>query len=462
MPTPLARRRERTAVRGAFLGFLIDNFDIYLPIVVLAPARSYFLPHSLHASTIALVSSWVFVATLVGRPVGSLCFGLLADKVGRRRSTTIAGAGFATTTLLVACLPGYAAWGIGAVAALIALRFTDGVFLGGEYAGANTLAMEESPRHRRGLNGGLVQSGAPLAWVVIGLLTLLMLKLAPAGGPHSAYAVWGWRVPFLVGAALSVGFVAYYRRRVTESEVWRQDRDSASSGSRLPSRGGLVNFAQVFVLMTGMWLLLYSITAILPAYLTGPMKLASTPSTAALIVMYAVLTLIFVGGGALSQVTGRRPYLIGAAAVAGAAGIPAYLLITRAGPTGPGQAALLVTLAGALIVCPWPVVTAYLAERFRTQNRATGFGLGYSLAVIIPSFYATYQNWLSALVPARDTVLVLAAIGAFLVLVAATAGPETKDVEFTAATDNSHQNAETGQATQNTHHVTETVQGAAR
>ena len=37
--------------------------------------------------------------------------------------------------------------------------------------------------------------------------------------------------------------------------------------------------------------------------------------------------------------------------------------------------------------------------RFQTGVRATGFGLGYSLAVVIPSFYAFFQSWLSALMP---------------------------------------------------------------
>ncbi|MBA2784309.1 MAG: MFS transporter, partial [Rubrobacteraceae bacterium] len=35
--------RAKHAIRGAFLGFFVDIFDIYLPIVVLAPALIYFV-----------------------------------------------------------------------------------------------------------------------------------------------------------------------------------------------------------------------------------------------------------------------------------------------------------------------------------------------------------------------------------------------------------------------------------
>ena len=36
--TPPARR----AIRGAFVGFFVDSFDIYLPVIALAPAMVYF------------------------------------------------------------------------------------------------------------------------------------------------------------------------------------------------------------------------------------------------------------------------------------------------------------------------------------------------------------------------------------------------------------------------------------
>ena len=82
------------------------------------------------------------------------------------------------------------------------------------------------------------------------------------------------------------------------------------------------------------------------------------------------------------------------------------------------------------MVCPWALTTAYVNERFHTGVRASGYGLAYSLAVILPSFYAFYQAGLSSFMPFKYTLLPLLVIGALLILAGAAWGPETKDVEF--------------------------------
>ena len=82
---------------------------------------------------------------------------------------------------------------------------------------------------------------------------------------------------------------------------------------------------------------------------------------------------------------------------------------------------------------PWPVLIAYINERFQTGVRASAYGLAYSLAVILPSFYFVYQTWLSALMPFEYTSLVLLAVGAVLISIGAAWGPETKDVDFISA-----------------------------
>ena len=84
-----------------------------------------------------------------------------------------------------------------------------------------------------------------------------------------------------------------------------------------------------------------------------------------------------------------------------------------------------------IVVCPFALTPAYVSERFHVGVRASGYGLAYSLAVVLPSFYAFYQAGLSAFSPFEYTVLALLVIGALLIVVGAAWGPETKDVEFT-------------------------------
>jgi hypothetical protein len=83
-----------------------------------------------------------------------------------------------------------------------------------------------------------------------------------------------------------------------------------------------------------------------------------------------------------------------------------------------------------LIIWPWGLATTYINERFHTSVRASGFGLGYSLAVILPAFYAYYQAGLATFMPFEYTALPLLVIGAILILAGAAWGPETRDVDF--------------------------------
>ena len=92
----------------------------------------------------------MFALSLVGSAAGAILFGHYGDKLGRSRVTIISMGGFALVTLLIGMLPGYEIWGVGSIAALTFLRFVDGVFLGGEYTGANPLAMEYAPKEKRG------------------------------------------------------------------------------------------------------------------------------------------------------------------------------------------------------------------------------------------------------------------------------------------------------------------------
>src|SRR5271167_2535737 len=94
------------ALGAAFIGFFVDMFDVYLPVVALGPAMSYFQPATLSPTLKSTLFYVVFALSLVGRPVGATLFGHYGDKLGRRRVTVVSLAGFALVTLLIGLLPG--------------------------------------------------------------------------------------------------------------------------------------------------------------------------------------------------------------------------------------------------------------------------------------------------------------------------------------------------------------------
>jgi len=422
--------RAKNAIRGAFLGFFVDIFDIYLPIVVLAPALIYFVSPEISGTASTIIGASIFVATLVGRPVGALIFGRFADTIGRRRTTIVAVSGFGVITLLLALMPGYQQIGITAVIVFIifALR---GRYLPrrrvhfGEPAGDGVL-----PQEKRGYYGAIIMTGFPLAYATISLITMFLLFLLPSDGLNSPYVQWGWRIPFLLGAALAFGFVVYYARSVSESEIFEQSGGSESPLKDLFSGDNLKNFLQVFVMMTGFWLTLNTVAAVLPGLLGDPVGLSSTSVTVTLVIANVILAGGYVLAGVISQRIGRRPFLMGIGVVMSVAGTLLYYVLISAAPKNLFVVILLTTVITLLVVSPWGLATTYINERFQTGVRASGFGLGYSLAVIIPSFYAFYQAGLETFMPPQYTVLVLLVLGALLIVGGAAWGPETKDVDF--------------------------------
>ena len=423
--------RAKSAIRGAWFGFFVDMFDIYLPIVVLAPALAYFVAPDLDTITKSLISGSIFAATLLGRPIGSIVFGHFADTIGRRRTTIIAVSSFGVVTLLMALLPGYQQWGIAAVILLIVLRLVDGIFLGGEYTSANPLAMEYSPKEKRGFYSALIMSGYPLAFATISAITTVLLLFIPAGDISSPYVQWGWRIPFVIGSLLAFALAFYYVRSVEESELFEE-----SGGAEAPlrqlftQRENLLSFLQVFVLMSGFWLTLQTVAAILPGLLGSQVGLSKTNTTITLVISNVVLVGGYIASGVISQRLGRRPFLIAYGLLAAVVGTFLYWLLLSTPPQNLLVVILLTTIITLLVVSCWGIATAYINERFRTGIRASAFGIGYSLAVVLPSLYAYYQAGLAAFMPFEYTVLVLLVVGALLMVIGAVWGPETKDVDF--------------------------------
>ncbi|MFF5989125.1 MFS transporter [Prauserella flavalba] len=423
--------RSRKALIGAWLGFFVDLFDIYLPIIALAPAIAYFISPGLGTAGVGIVSGCIFAATLVGRPIGAAIFGRIADTVGRRRATIVAMTGAGVATLAIAVLPGYHQLGILSVVLFILLRLLAGVFLGGEYTGANPLAMEAAPREKRGLYSGIINTGFPLAYAAVSIITLVLLLIMPAQGVDSAYVQWGWRIPFVIGAVLSFVLVLYYRKTVEESAVFTKATRTGSPLKQLFTGTNAVSFFQVFVLMTGFWLSLQPIAASLPLLLgKNGLGMSSRSVTLVLVVAYLLLAVVDVAAAVLSQRIGRRRFLVlGSAAMATVATV-VYLALVRYGATNSVLAVIATIALVLLVVSPWAVLPAYINERFPTSVRASGYGLAYSLAVVLPSFYAFYQAGLGTIMPFNYTGAVLLFLGAVLVLAAALWGPETRDVDL--------------------------------
>src|SRR5271169_5317412 len=429
-PTTTPDLIARRAVRAAYFGFFVDMFEVYLPIAVLAPALVYFIPAGLSSAAKATIFFVVFAISLMGRPIGSMVFGHFGDRLGRHRITLISVAGFAIATLLIAALPGYQAWGGASIAALLILRLADGVFIGGEYTAANPLAMEYSPKEKRGLNAAFIHVGYPAALVCVSLLAAFMLKLAPGGDAGSAYAVWGWRIPFVIGALLAGALFVYYYLLVPESELWLSSKKSTAPLKELFSGSDLRRSGQLFVVMSGAWLTLNATVGALPGVINTYLGVKSSDVNTGILIGAAISAALYPLYGLLSQKIGRRPTIamIGCLNLVPASAL--YYVLIAGAYRDPISLVGLVALIVVLSFPIWAVHTPYLAESFRTGIRSSGYGVSYSLATILPGLYSFYMLGLAKLMPYQFGPIVLLALGGALLSIGALAGPETKDVDL--------------------------------
>ncbi|MCE9521588.1 MAG: MFS transporter [Alphaproteobacteria bacterium] len=155
-----------------------------------------------------LLSSAVFWAGFLTRPIGAAVIGAYADRVGRKAAMTLTIGLMALGTGLVALTPGYAQIGWAAPIILIVARLIQGFSCGGEVGPATTYLLEAAPANQRAAFTawqGISQQLAGIMGAGFGL------ALAATLSPESLYD-WGWRVPFLVG--ILIGPIGLYIRRV--------------------------------------------------------------------------------------------------------------------------------------------------------------------------------------------------------------------------------------------------------
>lgn len=433
-PERLSPEGRRTVI-GAFFGFFVDMFDVYLPVVALTPALAYFQSKTLPKDVATTFFYIVFAVTLIGRPIGATIFGHFSDRLGRKRTTMVAVGGFAVVTFLIALLPGFATIGIWAMVLLVLLRLVDGIFLGGEYTAATPLAMEYSPKRLRGFFSALVQAGYPAAYVAISIVTLLTLKLFPVGGLGSAYVQWGWRVPFIFGALLAGGFLLYFRS-VPESKAWENAPKTQDSPLKHLFTGAQRSrFLQVFVIMTGFWLSLNAVVSTLPLVLKAG-GLTATKATYILMVANVALFIGYLLFGLIGQMIGRRGTLIllGLLIAAVCSTLYVWIIDHVHASVVAGDITMVVAFTCVIVtltVCGWGQMAAYITERFPTEIRSSGFGVGYSMAAILPAFYSFVMLWMGHFMPYKYTHIPLLVLAGLLIVVGAAVGPETKHVDLT-------------------------------
>jgi MFS family permease len=185
---------------GVIVGRTAEYFEFFtyaLASVLVFPAVVF--PY-VDRLTGTLYSFAIFALAFAARPFGTLLFMWIDRNYGRGVKLTIAMFLLGGSTMAIALLPGYAQVGAASAWLLGALRFGQGLALGGAWDGLPTLLSLNAPRHRRGWYAMIPQLGAPLGLIVAAGLFAYFLSILST----EDFLSWGWRYPFFVALAINV------------------------------------------------------------------------------------------------------------------------------------------------------------------------------------------------------------------------------------------------------------------
>ena len=328
-PRPMTKE-ERKVILASSLGTVFEWYDFYLygSLAVMIGAQ-FFAPFD--ANTRAIFALLAFAAGFLVRPFGALVFGRLGDLVGRKYTFLVTIVIMGASTFLVGLLPSYATIGWLAPVLLIILRMAQGLALGGEYGGAAVYVAEHAPPGQRGYYTSFIQTTATVG-LLLSLIVILTLRLYMG---ETAFAAWGWRIPFLVSIFL-LGISVWIRLQMNESPAFKKMKEEGT-GSKAPLSeafgqwknakiallaliGGTAG--QAVVWYTGQFYALFFLQSILRVDLF----------TANVLIAWSLIfgTGFFIVFGSLSDRIGRKPIILAGCLIAAVTYFPLFTALTKA------------------------------------------------------------------------------------------------------------------------------------
>jgi MFS family permease len=319
---------ERRVIFASSLGTVFEWYDFYLFGVMSTIIAAQFFT-ALDPSTRDIFTLLAFAAGFAVRPFGAIVFGRLGDLVGRKYTFLVTILIMGLSTFLVAFLPNYASWGIVAPVALIGLRLLQGLALGGEYGGAATYVAEHAPHGRRGAYTAWIQTTATVG-LMLALMVILGTRLYLG---ETAFAEWGWRIPYALSGIL-LGVSVWIRLKLHESPAFtRMKSEGKTSKAPLTESFGQwgnlkivilalvgVTAGQAVVWYTGQFYALFFLQTFLKV---------DGPTANVLIALSLIIgTPFFLVFGALSDRIGRKPIIMAGCLIAALTYFPLFHALT--------------------------------------------------------------------------------------------------------------------------------------
>ncbi|MEU3502331.1 MFS transporter [Streptomyces hundungensis] len=360
---------------ASLAGTAIEFYDFFVygtaAALILGPL--FFPTFSALAGTLAAFGT--FGVGFLARPLGSVLFGHVGDRYGRRPVMFASLALTGLATVAVGCVPSYATIGIAAPSLLLVLRFLQGLGLGGEWGGAVLLTAEHAPAHRRALWTSFPQIGPSIGFLLANGLVLAL----SAGLTDAQFHDWGWRVPFWAAGLLALGGLLL-RTSLAETPHFREMGEPA----RLPLLEVARGHWRLVLLTAGAlavgYALFYAVTTWSLAYATQRLGVDRMVALVCVMAAVSIMGAVTPLAALLGDRYGRRPLCLAGCGAAVVWMFPMVALLGTAEPLWMFSGFLGAMLA---FITMFGVIAAYLPELYEPRVRCTGAAVGYNLGGVV-------------------------------------------------------------------------------
>jgi MHS family proline/betaine transporter-like MFS transporter len=350
------------------IGNLLEWYDFaiygyFAPLI----GRTFF-PHE--DSLAQLLSAYgIFAIGFVVRPLGGIVVGHIGDRFGRGAALTVSVSAMAVPTFLIGLLPGYQTLGILAPVLLTVLRMVQGLSVGGESSTSIIFMVERARDGQRGAMGAVACVGASGGMMLGSATGALLASVLPSEALES----WGWRIPFLLG--LAVGIAGYYLRRgLAEARRKVSGRPPLIEAVRDHSLLMARLFALSVLNAVGFFVMfVYIVTWLQRADGVSPARALGINTISMLLYMLVMFFMAW-----LSDRVGRKPLMLGAAAICFVGALPLFWLMHHPDPVliFLGQFGFIVALG-----MSWGVQPSIMVEATPPGARCTVIALSFNITM---------------------------------------------------------------------------------
>jgi MFS family permease len=229
----------------ASLGWVFDAFEGQIFVSSMSETMPSLVPPGTPPGRLALFNSLVFGAFLLGGALGGIVFGILSDRIGRKRTLSWTILFYSVFTCLTAFSQAW--WHLAAFRFLVALG------VGGEWAVASALVAEMFPAKARAHVASIFHASSVIGvYLAIAAATLLIGNPAVADWANGLDQPWirsffdpatlPWRIGFALGL-LPALLTIWIRRSLREPESWQAAR-SRSVANPTERMGAIVELFQ--------------------------------------------------------------------------------------------------------------------------------------------------------------------------------------------------------------------------